>query len=373
MDRRVVASASARVNVNDHQGPSVAVRDPLGVRELSGQEDTTLAIGYAPPAMLTPHVRLDGFDTQDWLALQAMFNAPSGSESGSNGGGIVAISLRNRLRKLLHTRDGAQAIDTHPWPMTAADLASRHGARWGLVLEQGVLETLMDRTALQLRPNDDLLDQVLTAWRVLRALAREDRFDLWPGSLRTVPVPARELITRALDLFVPDNRTVVIASWRGSHMVTCLAMRRTAGAFDTLLGPNELRAQVPPSSGDRAAAHRRLIDAVQLRLGAVSLGLSADQAVWGTLFDADEPGRWARLVASGNVLIDPMPAAVALPLAVDAGRIAYLTLRSAVRRFTPARREGSGGVEGLPDFELLTMLRLWAGLGAALGGRHPVR
>jgi len=320
--------------------------------------------------MLTWDVRLEGFDTQDWLSLWTILNPAAGAvRPATDSGGIVAIHERRALRKLLHTRRGAMDRTGHPWPMTAQNLAAMHGARWALVLEHGALDTVMENVADRMRPDDDLLDQVLTAWQVVRELARARKLDVWPGSLRTVPVPTKEIITRAMDLFVPDQHVIVIASWDGPRLQTSMAVRRAGAGFDRVIGPDDLRRELEPAPGDMRAAHRKLCGAIAGRLGAVSLGLSADTAVWATMGAEGEPGRWARLVTAGAVVIEPMPVGVAIPIAVDAGRVAYGTLRSVARRLGAGRRDDP--LPGrIPDFDLWTMLRAWAGLGAALRGRR---
>jgi len=320
--------------------------------------------------MLTWDVRLEGFDTQDWLSLWAILSpAAGGAGAAPDSGGIVAIHERRRLCKLLHTRRGAMDRAGHPWPMDAEDLAAMHGTRWALVLERGALDAVMENVAERMRPDDDLLDQVLTAWQVVRELARARRIDVWPGSLRTVPVPTKEIITRAMDLFVPDHHVIVLASWDGPRLQTSMAARRAGAGFDMVVGPDDLRRDIHLVPGDMRASHRRLCQEIARLLGPVSLGLSADAAVWATMGAEGEPGRWARLVTAGGVVIEPMPVGVAIPIAVDAGRVVYMTLRSVARRLGAGpRNEPLPG--RIPDFDLWTMLRAWAGLGAALRGRR---
>ncbi len=319
--------------------------------------------------MLTANVRLEGFDTQDWLSLWAILGPSQRAASTSQqGGGVVAIHQGRELRKLLHTRRGAMDRSGHPWPMSAEVLAAKHDARWGLVLEHGALDAIMELSAAPMRPDDDLLDQVLTTWRVVRSLARQGRLDLWPGSLRTVPVPAKELILGAMNLFVPDGQSIVIAAWAGSRLHTSLALHRAGAGFDVVLGPDELRGELGAVHGNRRSAHRKLCGLVERRMGRVAMGMSADTAVWATMVGDSEPGRWARMVGAGDVVIEPMPAGVAIPIAIDAGRVAFVTLRAVARRMGVGPRD-EGAIEKVPDFDLWTMLRAWAGLGAALRGR----
>lgn len=317
--------------------------------------------------MLTPDVRLEGFDTQDWVGLWAMLGPSRGAAPADGGGGVIAIQERKRLRKLLHTRTGVIELNGHPWPMDAEALAAAHGARWAVVLEVGALDAVMERSAEQMKADDDLLEQVLGTWRAARAVAREGKLDAWPGSLRTVPVPTKELVLRAMDLFVPDGQCVVMGAWEEGRLHTSVALRRSGGGFDTVLGPCELREEMGVMPGDLRAAHRRLCDLVSRRLGRVALGLSARREQWSEIVGQGEAGHWARLVAAGRVIVQPMPTGVALPIAVDAGRVAYLTVRAMGRRMGLGGPERSGD-EQVPELDLWTMLRAWAGLGVALRG-----
>ncbi len=322
--------------------------------------------------MLTRDVRLEGFDTDDWVRLAEVFRAPRfpreredpsrqgepppavaearEPEPGRRGrGGVVVVTTGARLRKLISTESGRLAIREQPWPEPLPDLAERHGARWAAELQTGALEELMDRLAERVRREHDALAQLLLFVAILRELEAEGKLRVWPWKLAAWPVPHHRVVVRVLDALCPDGKAIAFGAFERGEVFTALVLRRKGEAFDLVLGPAELRREMGLISGDWRRDYRHLARAAEARAAPLAIGCYGEVDTLRRLVHHPSPGAWAAAVAARDVIVSPATPAVALPLGVDVGRAAFIAVRDL------AERVGAAGWFG-PDSPLSPML-----------------
>lgn len=291
--------------------------------------------------MLTRDVRLEGFDTEDWVRLATAIRpgpsrrgerleqiaAHQATSSGTPRGGVIAVSTGARLRKLLSTRSGRLAIADERWPDSLAALAERHGARWAIELHTGALEELMDRFGERLRPEQDLMGQAVLLLSVLRELEMEGVVSAWPWRLNQWPALSERVLVRAFDALCPDGKVILVGIFDQGELSTCLAARRHDTGFDYLLGPEDLRGRMGLISGDWTRDYRHLVSAVEDQLGQLAVGCFGEYETFQRLAASEGPGVWAQAVAGRDIILSPIAPALALPLGIDVGRAAVATIR----------------------------------------------
>ncbi|HTJ84580.1 MAG TPA: hypothetical protein VL400_22830 [Polyangiaceae bacterium] len=298
--------------------------------------------------MLTADVRFEGFTQADWARVLSLFRprARSGERDPERPrGGVVAVHEAGRLHKLVHTEVGRLRLDdcAPGWPLRPEEIAVRHHASWALSLEAGALEDVMEKFGARVRRGDDLTAQSLLLVSLVRDAMLRGTIDFWPARLSGLPVPTATMIDRTLSAVCPRGSSMVIGLFDAGELWTSVAMRRSAsGGFDWVLGPDELRRDIGLLAGDWRRDFRHLARAIDKKLGHVSLGVFSDASTFQKLEIDPTPGAWARAVAVRDVILSPVPAALAIPLGIDAGRAAV----SAV--FTVAERaQGLGLVSPL--------------------------
>ncbi|NUQ73678.1 MAG: hypothetical protein HUU21_09000 [Polyangiaceae bacterium] len=291
--------------------------------------------------MLAPDVRFEGFTATDWIRLVSLFRPrrPENPEQGPARprGGIVAVHAGGKLRKLVHTHVGRLRLDDaqRDWPLPAETLASRHDASWALLLHTGALDTIMERFGARARRGDDLSTQTLTLLELAREELHAGRIELWPRRLRGLPIPSPGVVRSTLDSVCPPGKTIVIGLFEAGELWTSIALRRGELGFDLLLGPDEVRVDMGLLAGDWRRDYRHLYHTVEERCGPVALGCYAEVGTLRKLLVDSTPGVWARAVAVRDVILNPVPAALTVPLGIDAGRAAFSALRSVAERLDP--------------------------------------
>jgi hypothetical protein len=284
--------------------------------------------------MLSPDVRVEGFTTQEWLRLAEVVRAPARDEaSHAPGGGVVAVTTRGRLRKLLSTRSGRLPQVGHPWPLDLSELAARHGARWAIELTTGSLERLADRFGERIRPSDTYLSQTLEFLRVLRELEAEGGFRVWPWPVAEWPIPTERAVVRAMDSLCPVGRVAVVGVFERGALYTALALRRSPKGIDAIVGPEELRPAAGFLSGDFRRDAQYVGEAVERVLGPLSLGCYGELSTFQSLSGSAAPGAWASAVVARDIVIEPAAPGLAVPLGLDAGRALISGVRGLVQRF----------------------------------------
>jgi hypothetical protein len=322
--------------------------------------------------MLAPNVRFEGFTYTDWTRVLALFrpmrleDQPRDPQRAQ--GLIVAVHHGGRVLKLLHSKVGRLRLDdvASDWPLSAAELASRHHASWAVSMELGALDTAMADVGRRLTRTDDMASQWLILLDALRLQMELGRLELWPDRLQGLPMPTAPMLDRSFDMVCPPGKTMLIGLFEGHDLWTSIACRRGPVGIDLVLGPAGLRSELGLLSGDFRRDHRHLARHVSDVAGPLSLGCFTDRHTFRQLEVDPTPGAWAMAVAVRDVVLSPVPPAMALPLGLDAGRAAFSALRHV------ASRIDSGGF--LPSaLGLFRASPLGQTIEATLGGDEPGR
>ena len=296
--------------------------------------------------MLTRDVSFEGYTHAQWVLLGQAFRPVAsrprhpldeGDERESSAakrplGGLVAVTTGSTLRKLVSTRTGRIEVREQPWPESLEALAARHGARWAAEISAGALDEVADRFAERLSVSQDFLGQALVLFSILRELEAERAISVWPWRVADWPVPSERAILRGLDLLCPHDRALVLGVFDQGELATCLVARRRDGAFDRIVGPDELRHEMGLLSGDFRRDFRHLAAAVEARVAKVAVGCYGELSTFRRLAATATPGAWAAAVGAREVVVSPVTPGVVLPLGLDAGRVAFRELRSLAAR-----------------------------------------
>jgi hypothetical protein len=326
--------------------------------------------------VLSADVRFEGFTQSDWARVLGLFR-PRAARTAERDpdrpqGGVIAVHGGGVLRKLLHTQAGRLRLDdvAADWPVAPQELAARHHASWALSIEQGALENVMERFGARLRRSDDLTAQSILLVTLARDEIAAGRIDYYPSRLRGLPIPTPGVVSSTLDAVCARGHAMVIGLFDAGELWTSLALRRGQdGRFDWIMGPDELRRDMGLLAGDWRRDYRHLARAVERRVGALSLGVFSELSTFRALEVDPTPGAWARAVALRDVVLSPVPVALAVPLGVDAGRAAFSAVRGMVERAQGlgvaaplfgavrdalAQAASIAGVEGATEAEVLS-------------------
>ncbi|HVY48996.1 MAG TPA: hypothetical protein VHB21_24065 [Minicystis sp.] len=291
--------------------------------------------------MFSADVRFEGFTATDWTRVLSLFRprraAGEARDPARPHGGVVAVHKDGRLLKLVHTAVGRLRLDEAraAWPLAVDELARRHDASWAAVLELGALEAIMEGFGAKSRRTDDATTQLLHLVELAQIEVLRRRIELWPRRLRGVPIPSPAVVHGTMDALCPVGKTMLLGAFEAGELWTMVALRRGAGGLDLILGPDEVRADMGLLAGDWRRDHRHLARAVEHRGGPLAFGCYAEVATLRRLEVDPTPGAWARAAAVRDVILAPLPAPLAIPLGLDAGRAAFAALRSAAERLDP--------------------------------------
>lgn len=266
--------------------------------------------------MLAPEIRFEGWDTTDWVRLLSLVEGPVPDERG----GLFVLHDGREIRKLLHSRVGRLPPAGQLWGRPLDELAREHGAAWVVALHTGALEEVLDRLGGRVVRGDDLIDQALKGVEIVREMADEGAISTWPLRLRGVRAPSAQVIRRGLDALCPVGKTAAVGLFERGELWTALVIGRGPQGIDKILGPELLRPAIGLLSGDFRRDYWHLMHAISRQVGPLHAGLFTEVKTLRRLVTEGRAGSWARAVAVRDVVVTPMPAALALPLGVDAAR-----------------------------------------------------
>lgn len=287
-------------------------------------------------ALLTPDVRFEGWTHEDWIRFLGLWRDPRAATPGREPtrprGGVVVVHESGCVLKLLHTNKGR--IDPPVQLPALGALAQEHGASWALSLTMGALDEAMERFGARARRGDDYTTQSLALVGVVRELIVEGAIASWPQRLGGIPAPTPQVVRRTLDVLCPDGRAIALGLFDRDQLWTAFVARRRGAAFDAIVGPDALRAELGLLSGDWRRDYRHLARAVEDLYAPIGVGCFADRATLRALLLRSDatPGAWSRAVALRDVVVSPMPAAVGVALGFDAARFAVRGLRAVTGR-----------------------------------------
>ncbi len=303
--------------------------------------------------MIAEDLRVEGFDARSWTNLLSLF-APQVSErpkeaprtsdapeideadlAGTRALGtlFVVVTPGGRVLAARHSRKGRVKGLVYTGPGSLAALGASHGASRVVVMREGAIEEIFQRASARMERHDDYAAQWLHVIRAVRASIEAGLVEIWPRPLANVPIPSAPVLSRAVDAVLPDERCTVLGVFSRTTPWTLVALRRSQGEIDRIVGPDLISRWTGPLGGDYRRDHRLITDAVAANLAPVHLGIFADEQDLRALLRDARPGAWARAVVSRDVIVQPTPPYVAVALAADG-------MRAAARR-TESWLEGS--------------------------------
>jgi hypothetical protein len=248
-------------------------------------------------------------------------------------GGLVLVADGTHVRKALHTVDG-RLDPSRIEPGTPLDeLARAYRVRWVLRIHPGALRLFSARVGLRLERADDLEGQVLKLLAVLRDLETEGALELYPSGLRAVPIPSARTMKLFWDAVCPIGKSIFVAAFDGSDVSTSVAMHRGPRGFDRIVGPERVRRDTGLRSRDWRQNYRGVARAAELAVGPLALGAFAEEHTWFRVARDRTPGAWAAAVAARDIVFHPIAPALAIPLGIDIGRVAWALARDLADRF----------------------------------------
>jgi len=272
--------------------------------------------------VLSSNLRVTGYDAVSWTRLISLFEPHRAREDHSDSYGmLVVVEDANGAACAAFIGDrGPIDASSYSARSDLPALCSQHRVRRAVALRQGTIEELTERAAPHVLRTDDYAAQWLALLSAARELEREGALYFWPEAKNVVPLPSPQLVTRALDVVLPDEHSLVVALWEDSELWTALVLRRRGGQFDLLGGPELVLDAVGPLSGDYRRDHRAVSRAISASVAPVQLGLYCQYHRFERLLREPEPGAWAKAIALREIIIDPSPAYVHFAVGADALR-----------------------------------------------------
>ena len=351
--------------------------------------------------VIAADIRIEGFDGRSWTNLLSLFapqvterpkKAPRTSDAPEveeadladdprRGTLFVVINASGRVLAARHTQHGRVRGLIYTGPGSLASLGASHGASRVIVLREGALEEIVQRATSRMERHDDYVAQWLIVIRAVRAAIEAGLVEIWPRPLANVPIPSAAVVSRAVDAVLPDERSTVLGVFSRTTPWTLVALRRSAGEIDRIVGPDVISRWTGPLGGDFRRDHRVITEAISRHLAPVHLGIYADEHDLRALLRDPRPGAWTRAVVARDIIVQPTPPYIAVALAADGMRAAAKRTESwvegtAVRNvlaqiaplasFVRGRAAEVASVTQLLGFDPLKLLAAW------LEGTEPV-
>ena len=287
--------------------------------------------------MLARDVTVEDFDSGDWIRVGQILRGRPGPDrthaAPEHSGGLVIIADGTSVRKALHTINGRLDPAGIAPGAPVEELAQTHGASWVVKIHPGALRLFSARIGQRLERADDLEGQLLKFIAVLRELEAEGALELHPTGLESVPIPSARTMKLFWDAMCPVGKSIFVAAFDGADMSTSVALHRGPRGFDRIVGPERVRRDTGLRSGDWRQNYRGVARAAEFAVGPLALGAFAEERTWFRLIRDRTPGSWAAAVAARHVVIHPIAPALAIPLGIDVGRVAWALARDLADRF----------------------------------------
>jgi hypothetical protein len=278
--------------------------------------------------MISEDFRFEGFGTSDWLNLLSLFGIArkTGTRTTPGEGAltrhatlVIVVGADNSPCAAFITGHGAVELPTSTDVNDLEALCEHFGTEAAVLIQDGSIEELTERAAERMALDGDYAAQWLVLLQAARELEDEGKLRFHPPASR-LPLPTAGVLRRALDLLLPDDRSLLFVLWDGQAIWTAFALHRRAGEIDHMVGPELISEWTGPLGGDYRRDQRAIRRAVARALGPVHIGVFAQRESVEALLRDASPGAWARAVTLRDVIISPAPPYVHMAVGADAAR-----------------------------------------------------
>jgi hypothetical protein len=267
--------------------------------------------------MLTKDVRFEGFTAEDWSRLLALGKKPGEPNVQGSRGGLLVIHEGGRIRKLFHTSLGRLDKDADTWPTPLATLAAKHGARWVLAVPTNGFEKLAERWGERARQADDIFSQARRLIDLMRELTTEGVVELWPNHLDRWVLPPWPILGNTFEAAFPPGHLALLAIFDHGELWTSIAIERSQGGVNRIVGPDDLRPHLSFLSGDFRRDYRYALGAAQEQWGPIAFGAFSELSILRELQNEKTWAAWLRAIAVRDIVFTPPKGSLASPLAAD--------------------------------------------------------
>ena len=263
--------------------------------------------------MLHENPWMADIDVDHWRNMQTLL-----LDSAKERRRIIVIHEAGEIQKFVHSerRPIQRAVERITDPRADAEAiyrANEAAVDFVSVFERRAFDDWTARFQDSWRSDEDLDAFVYRQYALM---------DEYPDGIVTYPGPARSMlglqwrigagcadVQAAVAAFVPPSSSVVFGVFEGETLWSTLVLRfdgdRRVNVITTV-DPTELALDA-----DRAAVARNVVAWVNARYAPCSLGMfTSVEGARGFLADRDKLGALGRLKAAGDLILDPLPAAV---------------------------------------------------------------
>lgn len=269
--------------------------------------------------MISEDLSFHGFGAQSWMRLLTLLGYRSPSYDSRRPTLVIVENADGEGLAAFRTDSGCVPIGRYRGRQSLGDLCRAEGCRQAVVIQEGALDTLAERASAEFPLEGHYLSQWLSVAAALRRAEVEGTVAYHPPR-RSFPLPSAAMLERAVDMLLPDDRSLVAVAWDAGSLWTGVALRRRGGQVDAMVGPRALLDWTGPLSGDYRRDHRMINRAVGRMLAPVHIGLYARRHDLEQLLRSSEPGAWLKAVALREVILDPAPRYANVALGADAAR-----------------------------------------------------
>lgn len=258
-----------------------------------------------------PDIDIRYVSGEHWLNLLALTKAPPRREGERKPKDrILRVAHDGRLVKLWHSRLGRLPCDAQHADLELSELSKLYDNARIIALTPDGLQQLAERWQSVAEPEEDL---VLHLMKILEAFEATPDVRIYPD--RSAPKLPRSLRMGALDLILPEGRTVVALVTKDGELYTSLILRRGPRGID-LLTTDEVftHAEMPRPARITPAWIAELSDRIGARYGKPFLAIGCEHRDFWNLRRDPSSLNVERSVRAGGLVLHAFPLRVRLAI-----------------------------------------------------------
>ncbi len=265
--------------------------------------------------MISEDFAFYGFDEASWDRLVALFVGED--RTGAGGVLVVVVDADRTPVASFHTAKGSLDPVSLPALADLGALCEATSAGACILMRERAMPDLLDYLADPLDPDQDFVTRVMRFAHVLRELGNGNWLRVWPNPLPHLLLAAAPAAKPAIEFFLPDGMSVVLAVFDEGELWTGAVLRRTSGSLDVFAGPEAISSWAGPLGGAWRRDQRVLVRAIERELGPIHVGFFMERSTARALLSSGQAGEWAMAYATRDLILNPLPAYAAAGLGVD--------------------------------------------------------